>query len=82
LPVKLGYLQRELRARVGLRACAYSRESPVGMREHVLVRIARGHGDSHAAHAQLDQGADLEQFQANRAHGGVGQFGARKCKLA
>src|SRR5271166_6500294 len=40
--------------------------------ELVLPWAGRGHGDLDAPHADADQGAELQQFQSDRAAGGVG----------
>ena len=39
-----------------------------------LVRAGGGHGDLDPAHAEPDQGADLQQLQADGAAGGVANW--------
>src|SRR5712675_1283530 len=47
-----------------------------------LPRMAGGHGDFDAADGDADQGADLEELEADRAAGGVGQPGRLEADAA
>ncbi len=47
----------------------------VGERELVLPGKARGHGELDPPDATPDQGADLQQLQADGATGGIGELG-------
>ena len=46
--------------------------------ELVLIRVGRGHGDLDTAGGDPDQGADLEQGEADGAAGGLGELGVAK----
>ena len=47
----------------------------VSHREDVLVGTARGHGDADAAYADADLGADLQELEADRLDGSIGELG-------
>jgi len=50
--------------------------------ERVLPRTRRCHGDLDSPHADADQGAKLQQFQPDRAAGGLGELRVRQPNAA
>ena len=67
---------------VTLVGSASSREAEMGEGVLGLARECRRHGELDAATADADQGADLEQPQAYRAAGGVGELGVLETDAA
>src|SRR6476469_1760164 len=47
----------------------------MGEGELVLIGAGRGHRELDAAHADPDEGADLQELQADGAAGGLGELG-------
>ena len=66
----------------GSSGCRGGGQSRVGQGELDLVGMSRGHGELDAADRSADLGADLEEREAQRAAGGLGELGNLPSLLA